>query len=234
MTAAASNREMDSFLSKFKYLCSAGFKAAVSFKSEDFVTRVSMDVELPFALPALNPPPPFNVTTPKFTRHRSPSYYRRLRRRRSGRIKSDEIVTEMMETSVTDVIVEEEVPQNVKACEDTVEDRAAEDFNNEPRCDVELDSQANLVESNPTVTGDVTSNAIDSSQCCESAVEAVVDEETDTIYEESIRQDDAAKVGNAERLLTVDESPNYGGDFRHLGTSYVGHYPMPKLEFLKF
>ena len=94
MAAAASNSEMDRFLSKFKYLCSAGFKAALCFKSEDFVSRVSMDVELPFALPPLNLPPPSIETTPKFARHRSPSYFRRLQRRRNGRFKSEEIVTE--------------------------------------------------------------------------------------------------------------------------------------------
>ena len=139
-----------------------------------------------------------------------------------------------METSDTDVIVDEAVSQNVKGCDDTVEEHAAEEFIHEPRSDVEPDSQANLVESNPLVPGDDNSNANDSSQCCESAVEAVDDKETDTLYVKSNREDDTAEVGNDECLLTLDGSPNYGGDYGHLGTSNVWHYPMLKLEFLKF
>ena len=64
-------------MSKFKYLSSAGFKAAISYKTENFMTNVSLDVELPLVLPPCNLPPPFSVfLTPKSRRHRSIVIYR--------------------------------------------------------------------------------------------------------------------------------------------------------------
>ena len=98
---AVCHRELDSFLSKFRYLSSAGFKAVISFKSEDFVTRVCLDVELPFVFPPSDLPPPSNVTSsPKFPRTRSPSYYRRrLQRGRSARNRLEEGWNKSMERS---------------------------------------------------------------------------------------------------------------------------------------
>ena len=80
---AASHRELDSFLQKFKYLTSAGFKASISFKSENCCTRVTLDVDLPFLTPPCNLSPP--STPSQSPRNRSPSYYRRLRRRHDAR-----------------------------------------------------------------------------------------------------------------------------------------------------
>ena len=86
---AASNWELDSFLSKFKYLSSAGFKASIIFKTENFTTHVSLDGEVPCLLPPCNFPPPSNVVSSP--RRRSPAYYRRLQRRREARTKSEDV-----------------------------------------------------------------------------------------------------------------------------------------------
>ena len=81
---AASHHELESFLQKYKYLCSAGFKAHLSFASENCCTRVSLEVDLPFLSPPWNSPPPFTLS-PQSPRNRSPSYFRRLKRRRDAR-----------------------------------------------------------------------------------------------------------------------------------------------------
>ena len=80
---AVSHYELDSFLQKYKYLCSSGLRATVTFKSENCNTHVSLEVDLPFLAPQWNFPPP--NFTPQSPRNRSPSYYRRLKRRRDAR-----------------------------------------------------------------------------------------------------------------------------------------------------
>ena len=80
---AVSHYELDSFLQKYKYLCSAGLRATVTFKSENCNTHVSLEVDLPFLTPQWNVPPP--NATPQSPRNRSPSFYRRLKRRRDAR-----------------------------------------------------------------------------------------------------------------------------------------------------
>ena len=104
---AASHRELDSFLQKYKYLCSAGFKATVSFASENCCTHVTLEVDLPFLSPPRNSPPPFTLT-PQSPRNRSPSYFRRLKRRRDARECSN---VETSEENKVQVMDEADMPQ---------------------------------------------------------------------------------------------------------------------------
>ena len=107
---AASNRELDSFLSKFKYLTSAGFQASISFKTENFTTHISFDVEPPCLLPPCNFPPPSNVVS--FPRRRSPAYYRHLQRRREARTKLEDVSS----LSVPNDEMEPEMAQDTMTC----------------------------------------------------------------------------------------------------------------------
>ena len=214
-----SNRELDSFLSKFKYLSSVGFKAAISFKSENFVTRVSLEVELPFVLPPWNLPPPSNVaSSPKSPRHRS------LRDERS---RSEEIVVDTMDTSkvVSGDIDEVAILPKIEDCESSkvVEDSAPGNCNFEASNDSEHELQTKLAD-----TEDINEE--------ERIVVSVAEQET-TVQETedipAICQDET--TGNEDEIVQIaDGAPNNvnGGD-PYLRPVYIGHYPMPKLEFLK-
>ena len=81
MTMSASV-ELESFIAKFRYLCSAGYQASLSLKSENGIARVSFDVTLGFVPPPVSLPPP---VSPSQQRHRSPAYLRRLKRRKEAR-----------------------------------------------------------------------------------------------------------------------------------------------------
>ena len=75
-------QEIESFISKFKYLCSAGYSSTLSLSSEKGQVSVSFNVNLGFLPPPTGVPPPSSVLSP---RRRSPSYIRRLKRRKDAR-----------------------------------------------------------------------------------------------------------------------------------------------------
>ena len=71
--------ELQSFVNKFKYLCSAGYSSLLTFKAENGTTKISFDVSLGF----LPPPPVVSQISPNKNKKRNASYVRRLDRRRS-------------------------------------------------------------------------------------------------------------------------------------------------------
>ena len=81
MMAVARHIEIDSFISKYQYLCSSGYEASLTFKSDNGQTRVSFEVNLGFLPPPLSMPPPGTSST----KRKSPAYNRRLERRRDSR-----------------------------------------------------------------------------------------------------------------------------------------------------
>ena len=90
--------ELESFVAKFRYLCSAGYRASLSFNSDaNGNAHVKFEVDLGFLEPPYAVPPP-NSASPK---KRSPGYYRRLQRRREERehLNSSNIVNESISTS---------------------------------------------------------------------------------------------------------------------------------------
>ena len=117
---ANSHHELDSFVTKFKYLCSAGFKAALSITTtENCGTHVSLNADLPFIAPPCYLPPPTIVTTSmKSPRYRSPSYYRRLRRRRNARLSLFTNEASEMNSSASIDLNEAAMPPNVEEDDD--------------------------------------------------------------------------------------------------------------------
>ena len=75
------DQEINSFIGKFKYLCAAGYKAALEFKSEGGCVRINLTSDVGF----LHPPP-----QQKYRRFRGPSYQRRQQRRRKTLDKNEE------------------------------------------------------------------------------------------------------------------------------------------------
>ena len=160
---ATSNQELDSFLAKYKYLCSAGHKASLSFKSENFCTRISLDVELPFMTPPWSLPPPSCVQTPTMSptslRHRSPSYYRRLKRRYDARQKVEEdsnsivdfgkkveeaaMLPKVVENAAEDILSKEKIGTNSSdGAEMLTEENAAALDHVESECEVDEKGEA--------------------------------------------------------------------------------------------
>ena len=66
--------EIDSFISKFKYLWGAGFEASLTLEAKKGEASVTLKAGLGFPFP----PPPFG-------QKRGPSYWRRQERRRKAR-----------------------------------------------------------------------------------------------------------------------------------------------------
>ena len=86
VSTMSSSAELNSFVDKFQYLCSAGFNASLTFNSNGAGhARVLFEVDLGFIQPPLTVPPP---TSPS-QKCRSPAYYRRLKKRRDLRQKTD-------------------------------------------------------------------------------------------------------------------------------------------------
>ena len=70
--------ELNSFITKFKSLCSAGFNASLQINSKDGCATVSLSVEVGY-LPSVTP-----AGKPK-KQKRSPAYYRRQERRKEAK-----------------------------------------------------------------------------------------------------------------------------------------------------
>ena len=85
----SSFRELDSLLSSFRYLCSTGYKASLNLTCANGRTVVDFHVDLGFLQPPVEVPPPA-ASSPVQIRHKSPSYYRRLKRRRDARVSSND------------------------------------------------------------------------------------------------------------------------------------------------
>ena len=102
------NRELESFVSKFRYLCSAGYKCSLSFSSEKGQTLVCFNAELGFIPPPVDQPPPSSSSFP--SRRRSPSYYRRLKKRREHQVTSNNVVEESLSQVIDDT---EEVSESL-------------------------------------------------------------------------------------------------------------------------
>ena len=225
---AANIRELDSFLSKFKFLSSAGFKAAISFKTENFVTNVSLDVELPFVLPPCNLPPPFSVfSTPKSRRHRSPSYYRRLQRRRDARSRS-EVLSSLSDSVVVNNVNDAAMPQ--------VQDSKIYDGNDSSYLQVVIESNEEVLDvsrAEAETVGREGEADVTFEEDGNDAHAAMVDKENDA-YVRLKTQDD---VINAENVLIEDHGvcddviDQLRSPVQHVG--YTGYYPMPRLEFWK-
>ena len=111
MTVSASV-ELESFIAKFRYLCSAGYQASLSLKSENGIARVSFDVTLGFVPPPVSLPPP---VSPSQQRHRSPAYLRRLKRRKEARQNSARENDVLLMNHISDA----NVNQSVRTEEDT-------------------------------------------------------------------------------------------------------------------
>ena len=71
--------EIDSFLTKFKNLWHAGYKASFDLKSENGKAIVTLTADLGYA-----PPPPAYRSPVQPPRHRGPAYQRRQERRRQA------------------------------------------------------------------------------------------------------------------------------------------------------
>ena len=76
----ATNFELNSFLTKFKQMCSAGYNATLKLQSENGRATVSFNVDLGELLP---PPPTSNSEIVR--RRRPPGYYRRQLKRKEAR-----------------------------------------------------------------------------------------------------------------------------------------------------
>ena len=115
-----STREIDSFLSKFRYLCSTGFKASLNISCENGRTVVDLHVDLGCTLPPVGISPP--TIAPSMS-PRSPSYYRCLKRRKAKRDSLDSFVNSRNSFPVTNEVNSSsstygtEVLENARFCE---------------------------------------------------------------------------------------------------------------------
>ena len=78
----ATELELNSFLTKFKQLCNAGFEASLQLNSKNGYATVSLEVKLG----ALQSSPNATQSSFKQKRRRSPAYYRRQEARRNAAI----------------------------------------------------------------------------------------------------------------------------------------------------
>ena len=81
-----SSRELDSLGAKFKCLCITGYKATLNFTCANGRTVVDFHIDLGLVQSPLEVPPPA-ASMPSLVQicHKSPSYYRCLKRRREAR-----------------------------------------------------------------------------------------------------------------------------------------------------
>ena len=111
----ASSHELENLVSQFRYLCSAGYNAKLNVTSENGRAVVDFHVDLGFITPPLEVPPPASSGSP---RHKSPSYYRRLKRRRESRENAKNFSDANTFSKVDDY--KAEVSLNVDNCDDPV------------------------------------------------------------------------------------------------------------------
>ena len=105
--------ELESFLSKFKYLCNAGYNASLTFKAENGSTDISFNVSLGFIHPPMNYPPP-GFSAVSSTKKRNASYIRRQERRRSLRADNEKIDNaERVSVKTEEVETEESIEAKV-------------------------------------------------------------------------------------------------------------------------
>ena len=87
-------KELESFVTKFKYLCSAGYSTSLSLKAENGIAKISFDVSLGFLPPPTSQPPPqcVNMYSPLPSKKRNASYMRRQDKRRSNFTENNDTV----------------------------------------------------------------------------------------------------------------------------------------------
>ena len=131
--------ELQSFVNKFKYLCSAGYSSLLTFKAENGTTKISFDVSLGFLPPPISlPPPVVSQILPNKNKKRNASYVRRLDRRRSYFTGKSDILSS--NKAVDECVMTEEVKLCSNKNETTVANADLNQSLLDKNIDVDIDS----------------------------------------------------------------------------------------------
>ena len=228
----ANTHELDSFVEKFRYLCSAGFDATLTLRSEKGQAHVSFNVNLGFLPPPLAfPPPASNVYSTPCQRRRSPSYYRRLKKRSDARLNLDSSFLNIASMNKCEV-------ENSNAVEN-----AAEDVNALSSCTDAADASSEVVK----LANVPSMNALPLTAKCDDDNETdlqrhanEIDEDVGNAISEELSAVPEDTVTITEKVVssTMDSSRQDHATLPRIEDSMyattLNHYPLPRLEFLKF
>ena len=223
--------ELDSFVTKFRYLCSAGYDATLTLSSEKGQAQVSFNVNLGSLPPPLTLPPPAPIVSSATPcqRRRSPSYYRRLKRRSESRLNLDSTFV-----SASTKCAEETGKVISDEAENATEHMNNSYCRNNAITEVEEISAVhppNTLSDDLGCDNDLTENCSNAGKCDENEVsissgQAVMDQELD-VDEQLKKRDDAADV-------SLQKADNMKNAYTYSQYDTGLHYPLPKLDFLKF
>ena len=173
---------IDNIVAQYKYLCSAGYEASLTLCSDKGQTRAKLDVNLGFSLPPCSTPPPVSSSP----RKRSPSYYRRLKKRSEAR-KHFNSSYENDDKSQVVASVEDAEPMVAVV---------AEKVSNESISNLDVCPGNSAVNSNITSTNTMHDNV------AEVSVHSEVEDVTTTICDDVVSRSNISMVCEAEVLPT--------------------------------
>ena len=215
--------EIDGFINHFKMLASAGHEAKLNMETKLGEIWVTLDCKVGRIAPPLSPS--LSMSNPRKI-YRSPSYFRRQARRR------DERMTKIMSVDeVSFPVVKMSVAEEAK--EEIVADESTTDLTVQSN-DVNLmNSEENTSEKTAVEVDEIEEDVVKVNDKDEGKAGVDVSSSTEfSGYREFGRYDvtgNAAAAIESHRVHSVDDMRNVGATGQH-----VLHYPMPKLEFLKF
>ena len=228
--------EIDQIVAHYKYLCSAGYEACVTLRSEKGQTRVNLDVNLGFILPPFTTPPPVYQSPPP---RRSPGYYRRLKKRRDARQQLDSFNENFNTPSQFQLVASEEdadesvavVTEEVSTCKlDVVQNSL---INNEARAD----STTNVViaeGSSRSEVQDILSVCDEVAETEDATVCSAVEVHSEMV-KNGIKDTDSRNIDSSQ-AVTMSPSmrtSTYGQELPN-DARYVSSngYPLPRLTFM--
>ena len=139
----ATNFELNSFLTKFKQMCSAGYHATLQLRSENGRATVSFNVDLGELLL----PPSISQLV---RRRRSPGYYRRQEKRKEARKAeaacNEKIVREAPAASTVDTVEKQSMEGNATIAEETVAADPSTDMNIENAFSPAEEAMENIID----------------------------------------------------------------------------------------
>ena len=204
MGMMASGHELEHLLMQFRYMSSAGYKTTFNLSSEKGHVIASFNVDLGFMQPPVDKPPPSSLSPIR----KSPSYYRRLKRRREARESTTIAATNEDTEKVSDVIeAEAEGSIQSESCLDNKEADVSLISNTEAENVLEMDIQEKQNITEEVYTDDKNAH-VEVDDRCTLEVPCIQDERKAVVFNKAYGNDVSSHNGNSQKPSALSQLAN--------------------------
>ena len=202
MGMMASGHELEHLLMQFRYMSSAGYKTTFNLSSEKGHVIASFNVDLGFMQPPVDKPPPSSLSPIR----KSPSYYRRLKRRREAR-ESTTIASINEDTEKVSDVIEAEGSIQSESCLDNKEAEVCLISNTEAEDVSEMDIQEKQDITEEVNTDDKNAQ-VEVDDGCTLEVPCIQDERKAVVFNKAYGNYVSSHNGNSQKPSALSELAN--------------------------